>query len=188
MDSQGEGEYLYYYKETSQYQVGSTLAGGVYGLLCTDTSGHIVSNNWQYADGKGGWLNDVAMTIVGVDKMDSCGVVTIQLSGDVAKCNSDVAGEYVATDKFSAGRYIYKHKYRNYFLHITPGTTTWVVRSEVGGGTVYIFSPAAGSLCPADVRNNYSHRHGVKSWLYDNGSDGAEAGPGNIRLTCTSCQ
>lgn len=187
MDSQGKGEYLYYYKERSQYQVGPTLGGNACFLLCTDTSGHIVSNNWQYWDGSE-FHNDVAMTVVGVDKMDSCGVVTIQLSGDVARRHSDVAGEYVATGKFSTGRYIYKHKYRNYFLHTRPGYTNWGVRSEVGGGTRYIASAAAGSLCPADVRNTYSHRLGYKSWAYDNGPKLVEADPGNIRLTCTSCQ
>ena len=91
VDSQGKGVYLYYYKERSHYQVGSTLGVSVRGLQCTDTSGHIVSYNWQYSDGKSGWLNDTAVTVVGVDKMDSCGVVTIQLSGNVARCQSDVA-------------------------------------------------------------------------------------------------
>ena len=71
------------------------------------------------------------------------------------------------------------------FLYIEPGYTVWSVDSEVGG-TWYIGSAAGGSLCPADQRNNYSHRTGRKSWRYKDGSgDVVEAGPGNIRLTCT---
>ena len=189
MDSQGKGVYLYYYKKTSQYHVSDELGDDACFLKCTDTSGHIVAINWQYAAGGSKLQDDTGMTVAGVDHMDSCRSVTIQLSGDVAKCHSDVAGEYVATDEFSVGRHIYKHRHSNYYLHTIPGKVNWFVSSEVGGGTGYIFSPAsAGSLCPADQRNNYSHRFGWKSWSYLTGSQWVEAGPGNIRLTCSSCQ
>ena len=116
-----------------------------------------------------------------------CSNITIELSPDVALYQSDVAGEYVPIDKFSAGRHIYQHKFRNLFLSIA-GHTAWEVRNEVGrDGNAYIRSPSAGSLCPADQRNNYNNFFGLKSWLYKDGDyDVLEAGPGNIRLTCTS--
>ena len=188
MDSQGEGYYLYYYKERSQYQVGPTIGASWCGLRCTDKSGHIVSHHWQYSDGSQ-WTDDPDMRLVAVTNVTPCcSKVTIKLSGDVAKCQRDVAGDYVPIDKFSQGRQIYKHKYRNLFLRIPPRSTYWIVWSTVGiDGTPYIGSQSAGSLCPADQRNNYSHSDGQKSWKYVFGSGRAvEAGPGNIQLTCTS--
>ena len=76
VDSQGKGDYLYYYTEASRYLVGDILGGDWYGLLCTDTSGHIVSTNWQYYD-DGYFQDDTGMTVAGVDQMDSCGGVTV---------------------------------------------------------------------------------------------------------------
>ena len=187
IDSQNEGSYLYYTKEDRQYQVGATLGGAVV-LLCTDKSGHIVPHHWQCLDWPQ-YRNDPDMRLVAVTNVTPCcSKVTIKLSGDVAKCQSDVAGDYVPIDKFSQGRQIYKHKYRNLFLRIPPRSTYWIVWSTVGiDGTPYIGSQSAGSLCPADQRNNYSHSDGQKSWKYVFGSGRAvEAGPGNIQLTCTS--
>ena len=167
IDSQNEGSYLYYTKEDRQYQVGATLGGAVV-LLCTDKSGHIVPHHWQCLDWPQ-YRNDPDMRLVAVTNVTPCcRKVTIELSGDVAKCQSDVAGDYVPMDKFSMGRHIYKHKYRDLFLHIPPGLYTyWSVRNEVEeGGSWYIASSASGSLCPADQRNNYNHRRGWESWRY----------------------
>ena len=110
MDSQGKGQYLYYYTERSQYQVGSTLGGRGCHLLCTDTSGHIVSHHWQYL--YGGFQDDPDMRLVAVTNVTPCcSNITIELSPDVALYQSDVAGEYVPIDKVSAERHIYQHKY-----------------------------------------------------------------------------
>ena len=187
IDSQSEGSYLYYTMEDSQYQLGPTIGDSWCDLLCTDKSGHIVSHHWQYAESV--FRDDPDMRLVAVTNVTPCcSKVTIELSGDAAKYQSDVAGDYVPMDQFSSGRHIYQHKFRKVFLHIAPGATCWIVSNEVGwDGTWYIISASAGSLCPADQRNNYSHhRYGQKSWLYIDGNDGVEAGPGNIRLTCTS--
>ena len=165
------------------YQVGDTHT---YYLQCTDKSGHIVSHHWQYPGDGGQFRDDPDMRIVAVTNVTPCcRKVTIELSGDAAKYQSDVAGDYVLMDKFSTGRHIYQHKIRNLFLHIAPRTVNWSVSSTIGIDTEHIGSGAAGSLCPADPRNTYSHVVGRKSWVYRSGSDEVEAGPGNIRLTCT---
>ena len=95
-----------------------------------------------------------------------------------------VAGEYIATDKFSQGRIGYQNKTSKIYLHVWPGYTAWNVSREVGGCTVYIHSPAAGSLCPADQRNTYSHRRGWNSWRYYSGSKWLEAND-NIVVKCS---
>merc|ERR1719270_2954989 len=127
--------------------MGSNLGGRECHLWCTDKSGHIVSHHWQYLGG--GFHDDPDMRLVAVTNVTPCcGKVTIELSGDAAKCQSDVAGDYVPIDKFSCGRHIYKHKYRNLFLQIIPELTGWSVRNE--DVLWFICTAAAGSLCPAD--------------------------------------
>ena len=160
------------------------LGNDARGLRCTDTSGHLVSHSWQYGDGKGGWFDDVTMSLVAADNLTNCGSVTITLSGDVSQKFGAVAGKYLPLDMFSAGRHVYKHTNGNYYLHIWPGKVNWFVSSEIGGGSEYIFSPAAGSLNPADQKNTYSNRMGWKSWRYKSGSGLEEAGA-DIRVHST---
>ena len=194
IDSQGKGSYLYYYKKDRQYQVGSKLGDNLRALMCTDKSGLIVSHHWQFYGSYDPGMRLVAVT----NATPCCSKITIELSGYAAKHHSDVAGDYVPMDKFSRGRHIYQHKSRNLFLHIAlEYDSTWSVGSKMGewgeNGDEYIHSASAGSLCPADQRNNYNRRENRKSWRFNSGSMSnvygylwAEAGPGNIRLICPS--
>merc|ERR1711982_168632 len=125
----------------------------------------------------GGKVNDdVTMSLVAVDNLTSCDSVTITLSGDAREKQGAVAGKYLPTDIFSAGRHVYKHTTGSYYLNIWPVIFGWTVSSEIGGGSWYIYSPAAGTLNPADQRNTYSNSDGYKSWRYKSGSSWYEAG------------
>ena len=66
IDNQSEGQYLYYYKETSKYKVSDELGDDACGLQCTDKSGHIVSHHWQYPGEDGQACDDADMRLVAV--------------------------------------------------------------------------------------------------------------------------
>ena len=101
--------------------MGSRLGGEKCGLLCTDTSGHIVSHDWQYAgDDDESWPDDPDIILEAVTSVTNSDSITIQLSGDVAKYQSIVTGEYVATDKFSMGRHVYQNTASKLYLSVKP--------------------------------------------------------------------
>ena len=173
MDSHVKGWFLYYFyndkEKTGRYQIGPELGGIDKKVRCSDTAGHLKSHAWQYYDQDNygeKFADDVNITVEPVERMESCNLTTIKLSGDASYYQDHVAGEYISIDIFSAGRNIYKHKNREIFLQILPGDSYWSVSDKVGGGKEFLRSASAGSRCPADQRNNYSHRNGYKTWRY----------------------
>ena len=194
VDSKGRGNYLYYHvnkKIKGNYQVSPKLEKGLSKplLKCVDKSGFLLPNNWQFyhKDKLLGdtWADDDDVIVVSKGKMTSCGNISIKLSKDVER-QSAADGEYYPTGEFSAGRHVYKHKNRDHILQVLPHKSYWYVTTEQSnlgqmlGENEHLRSAAAGSLNPADVRNNSSARKNWKTWSYKVFKGWNQAGKGKI--------
>ena len=117
------------------------------------------------------------------DLPPACGEITITASGDAAAKQPSCVGVYTPTQRFSAGRQVFKHKAYELYLLVPLDVVTWSVQDsvEMKGGRMQ--SGCAPSLCPADPRARTSERVGYTSWIY--GWYNGEARHGDITVKCS---
>ena len=117
------------------------------------------------------------------DQPTACGEITISASGDAAAYQQWCVGVYTPTQRFSAGRQVFKHKAYELYLLVPLDVVTWSVQDsvEMKGGRMQ--SGCAPSLCPADPRARTSERVGYTSWIY--GWYNGEARHGDITVKCS---
>jgi len=169
LDGVNEGYYLYWSNKGTGWRVGRELEGraGLYNSQDTDQP---PSQGWQYGRGRGGVMTDVDPSFSLSRWSNSSSLLPAAVRIGSA---ADVAGTYEFYDnKFSAGRPVYKRRpgEGGERILMVTGSTTWEIRTELGGGTTLARS-GRGTLSPTQVEAGPSAGWRILEggeWVYDN--------------------
>ena len=141
-------------------------------LSATTPGGSPTSIKWKYKEyNKETWLDDPALTVIGLGEKPRACEVTISLSQDIKMNikNPGVAGLYREDGSYCLGRPVLHHTRGRFILSVSLGVSGcgWRVRSGVKGA-LYLMSGSVPTQCPADPRAAGNELWGQASWGYVN--------------------
>ena len=167
LDKGNNGHYMYQYSKEKWY-ISDVLGENGGFLMNLISSATVPESGWQYWDGK--WTHDEGIRVTPVKDMASvlCGDITITVSGEAAKHQSEYAGVFKPTGDMSSGRQLIRNPKTGKFLFVAPGTAVWGVRENITDTSSSIQSGCAPDMCPALPRASYSDKRNSKHWQYSN--------------------
>ena len=152
---------LYLWRNSSStWSVSSEVGGGGTTYLTLTTKNTHFRNGVE--------IHDAKFTVRPLDQPPPACTISLTCSSPPEDMkHPDLLGEYEATEQYTLGRRVYKHRLTNYYLRVYDGDGDgkWVVQSEVGGEEeypldiiylddirYYLCSSDAPTICPAEPR------------------------------------
>ena len=167
MDVTGQRPLFAFKHKVEGWGISTILGGSARGMSNLSTSASIPLTQWRYW-GEGEWKVDPELKI-SRDLGSPCGNITITATGRAATVQSACLGVYKPTDKYSAGRKIFKQVNGGKVLMVRLSKVGWGIQDNVnkcGSFVSYMISACAPSLCPADTRAETSGRLRYIYWQY----------------------